>query len=394
MAKSPKIHAYSDLTSFDRLLLLIATLVHYPGIGSRSAKTTREQDSLASLRQQMQALASTLNLPEPDCSVHTLRKDLAALRSYGILDRNRHDWGYYVGTGAMNREELQFALNALSSQAKYQGDAQARRIYQTLSQRLKSLNLESKGELFYPVRAHLNRAIVHTDPEEMMRQQQHRDTLFHALDALESAILNGLPIELYLAKTPYKHPSTYRHVYPLQLLYHDVAWYLVMEDCDNGHLALSRIDRFKNHLKPLQEAGRGLEAQQKSLHLAHQLLQDGWGLNLGNPVEQQMERQGTLPLIAIKVRFFPPASRFIEEGERRHPKQKLIPGPPDEQTGELTYLDYSIKLPERSLNEFSFWVARHLENAQVLAPPNLVEKYRQSAQQLVARYTSPPHTSR
>lgn len=388
MPKRPTLHSYSDRASFDRLLVLIATLVHYPGVGSRSAKITSDQDSLESLQQHMQQLAETLGLNLPICSVHTLRKDLVTLRHYGILDRGRHDWGYYLGSGALNREELQFVFNALLSQAKYQGDAQARRIYQSLSQRLKPLNLDSKGELFYPVRAHLNRAIVHTDPEEMMRKQQYQDTLFHELEALENAILQGLPIELYLAKTPYKTKATYRHIYPLQLLYHDVAWYVVMEDCENEHLAISRVDRFKNHLKTLNETGRGLETQQKSLEIAHQLLHNGWGLNLGNPTEQQMERQGILPFTTVKVRFFPPVSQFIQEGERRHPKQKIVPGPKDEQSGELMYLDYSVKLPERSFNEFSYWVARHMNNAQVLAPPQLVEQHYQSAKRLVDRYTS------
>jgi predicted DNA-binding transcriptional regulator YafY len=388
MPKSPNLHSYSDQVSFDRLLVLIATLVRHPGVGSRSAKVTNDQDSLESVQQHMQLLADNLGLQLPHCSVHTLRKDLVTLRAYGILDRHRHDWGYYLGSGALNREELQIALNALLSQATYQGDAQARRIYQSLSQRLKPLNLESNGELFYPVRAHLNRAIVHTDPEEMMRQRQSQDTLFHQLAALESAMLQGLPIELYLAKTPYKTKSVYRKIYPLQLLYHDVAWYLVMEDCENGHLAISRVDRFKNYLKPLDDTGRGLDVQQKSLNIAHQLLHNGWGLNLGNPTDQQLERQGKLPLTTVKVRFFSPACEFVREGERRHPKQKIVVGPKDEQTGELAYLDYSVKLPERSLNEFSLWVARHLENAQVLAPLQLVEKHRESAQRSAARYTS------
>lgn len=387
MAKSMILHAYSDRAACDRLLLLIATLARYPGVGSRSDRVHRDQDSLVSVQQQMQQLAQSLGLTVPLCSVHTLRKDLVTLRNYGILDRHRHDWGYYLGAGALNREELQFALNALLSQAKYQGDAQARRIYQNLSQRLKPLNLESQGELFYPVRSHWNRAIVHTDPAEMMRQQEYRDTLFHQLDHLEQAILQGLPIELYLAKTPYQSKAVYRHIYPLQLLYHDVAWYLVMEDCENQHLAVSRLDRFKNYLQVLSEPGRSLAAQRQSLHCAHQLLRNGWGLNLGNPPEQQLERQGTLPLIAVKVRFFPPAAQFIQEGERRHPKQKIVLGPQDEETGDWQYLDYSLKLPERSLNEFSFWVARHLDQAQVLAPVQLVEKHRQAAQRLCDRYS-------
>jgi hypothetical protein len=39
-------------------------------------------------------------------------------------------WGYYLGTGAMSLAELQVAINALNSQAKYQQDTQVNRIYQ------------------------------------------------------------------------------------------------------------------------------------------------------------------------------------------------------------------------------------------------------------------------
>jgi predicted DNA-binding transcriptional regulator YafY len=386
MAKAPEIHPYSDRAAFDRLMVLIATLVKHPGIGSRSDKNAQDQDSLETLRSCMQAIAKELEVQLPIYSLHTLRKDLVTLRNYGIMDRNRHDWGYYLGTGAMNQDELRLALNALASQALYQADPRARRTYQTLSQRLKGLNLESKGTFFYPVRAQFNRAIIHTDPDEMIRKHQYRDTLFHNLEALEDAIVQGLPIELYLFRNLYNGKPDYRHIYPLQLLYYDVAWYLVMEDRDNGHLAVSRLDRFKQHLKVLNSVGRGAEAQSRSLQTAHQLLRNGWGLNLGNPQEQQMERQGILSLISVKVRFFPPASRFVEEGERRHLKQKITYGPEDETTGEAVYLDYRVPLPERSLNEFSFWVARHMDSAQVLAPPDLVAKHQQAASQLLKRY--------
>lgn len=33
MVKLPEIHPYSDRASFDRLMLLLAALVKYPGIG-------------------------------------------------------------------------------------------------------------------------------------------------------------------------------------------------------------------------------------------------------------------------------------------------------------------------------------------------------------------------
>jgi predicted DNA-binding transcriptional regulator YafY len=78
------------------------------------------------------------------------------------------------------------------------------------------------------------------------------------------------------------------------------------------------------------------------------------------------------------VRFFPSVSAFIAEGELRHPRQ-IIKKHPD-------YLDYSLKLPPRSLDEFSFWVNRYFNHAVVLSPPELVDKYRQAALSLVQRY--------
>ncbi len=42
-------------------------------------------------------------------------------------------WGYYLGTGAMSREELQVVFNVLTSAANDRGDPQVKRIHQTLT---------------------------------------------------------------------------------------------------------------------------------------------------------------------------------------------------------------------------------------------------------------------
>jgi hypothetical protein len=43
---------------------------------------------------------------------------------------------------------------------------------------------------------------------------------------------------------------------------------------------------------------------------------------------------------------------------------------------------------QRSRREFMLWVNKHLDKAQVLAPPKLVAEYRQAAQALLDRYQS------
>lgn len=106
-------------------------------------------------------------------------------------------FGYYLGTDAMNREELLSAFQAIASQAKYQKNPQGRKICEKLTKLLRGLDMELKGQLFYPVREHLNRAIIYTDPVEMLDRQEYRNTLFHQLDIVETAIVRGQAIELY-----------------------------------------------------------------------------------------------------------------------------------------------------------------------------------------------------
>lgn len=390
MAKKPTIHPYSDLLAFERLMLLIATLIKYPGVGafqSEETPTEGHRNGLQELQTYLQKTASELKIELTNYSLPTINKDLQRLRDYGILDRRMYRHGYYLGTGAMNQDELRVAWEALASAAKYQGNPQTRRIYETLNKRLRGLDLELKGQLFYPIRQYLNRAINYTDPEEMMAKRENRHNLFHQLDLVEAAICQGQAIEISRSSDPYQQNNTgLKQVWPLQLIYYDIAWYLICENYSNNHLVVARINRFKNYCQILTPTGRGLAAQQQSLAKAHKLLENGWGLNLGNIEEQQAELQGELKLKNVKVRFFPDVIPFILEGERRHDNQKITPGPKDKLTGKPAYVNYEILLPPRSLNEFSLWIHRHSHNAQVISPPELVEKHRQAAEALYQRY--------
>ena len=124
--------------------------------------------------------------------------------------------------------------------------------------------------MFYPVRTQLDRVIVYTDPKEMMAKgkYQSRGTLFEKLDALEAAIVKGQPVELYRWRNPYNPEKTgYEQVYPLQLIYADISWYLLQEDYKDGHLVVSRLDRFSDHFKVLDSKGRGSNIQWKNLHI-------------------------------------------------------------------------------------------------------------------------------
>lgn len=387
MARKATTHLYADLPAFERLMLLIATFLQYPGVGSSDSLQTKSgehHDALQEVLVRLKEVAQECDIDLPAYSAHTLRKDLRTLRRYKILGKRMYRWGYYLGTGPMSRAELQMALNALRSQAKYQQEPQVNRIYQTLMRRIGELELA--GEFCYPVRAQINRAIVYTNPEEMMARSKYRGTLFEKLEQLEAAIIRGRAIEIYRSRNPYQTGVThYMSVWPLQLIYSDIAWYLLHEDCQNGHLALSRLDRFSEHFKLLDSEGRGSTAQWQSLQVANRLLETGWGLYLGTIEDQQLERLGQLDFVNVTVRFFPEVMAFILEAEKRHPSQKIHEGSKT-QDGKPAYVDYKVKLPPRSLKEFSHWVYRFMGSAQFLEPLEMVEKHKQVAQELLARY--------
>ncbi len=392
MPKKPVIHPHSDELRFQRLMLLIATLVKHPGVGylESDERGLEDHNRLQEVQSYLREVAQEvrIDLPEGYPGISTIRKDIETLRRYHILDQGMYRWGYYLGTGVMSSKELQVAFHALASVAKYQGNSQAKRVHQILTKRLRKLDLELHGEFFYPVRQQLNRAIVHTDPDEMRDLGEYRDTLFDQLDIVEQAIYQGQVIEISRHSDPYGRKRVgLMQVYPLQLVYYDIAWYLIYEYYSNGHLAISRINRFKSHCEVLPYQGRGLAAQKQSLTNVHQLLENGWGLYLGELEEQQAELQGKLTFQKVKVHFFPEVIPFILEGDRRHLHQKIDPGPKDK-NGKPRYVEYTVKLPPRSLPEFSLWVYRHMDNAQIISPPDLAEKHRQAAIRLANRYNN------
>jgi hypothetical protein len=391
MAKKPVLHPYADRQSFERLMLLIATLVQHPGVGCcdtlAQSESGKHHNALDAVQTKLRTVAQSLGIELPDGypAIATIRKDMETLRDYGILDKRMYRWGYYLGTGAMSKEELKVAFNALTSMAHSQSDPQVRQVYYILEQRLRGLKLQFPGDLFYPVRAYLNRPIIYTDPKEMIAQGKYRHTLFHCLETVENAIAFGQLMELYRHKEPYKQQIGYMQVYPLQLFYHDIAWYVLYEYSDTEHLEVERVDRFKDYCRILNPQGRGQHKQRESLKVAQKLMATGWGIYLGTPEDQLLERQGKLSLEEVKVRFFPPVMDFIMEGECRHPCQKVRPK--QGSNGEYDYVDYIVKLPRRSFHEFSRWVYRHMGHAEVLSPPDLVEKHREAAQSLMSRYS-------
>ncbi|MGF1575537.1 MAG: helix-turn-helix transcriptional regulator, partial [Cyanophyceae cyanobacterium] len=318
----------------------------------------------------------------PPCSPHTLHKDLQTLRHYGILSEQMYRWGYYLGPSAMTEVEFNTALSALHSQATYQRDSQALEIFNSISQRRWGKGQSSKS--FYPVRAQINRSITPTDPTQVSRKGSATRTLYSALDTLETAILKGEALQIRRTSDPYQQGQKgSKSIWPLQLIHYDISWYIAYEQCDTQHLVIGRLDRFDDHCQVLSHPLRSRSQQLQRLQQVHELLENGWGLFLGEPEEQRQELRSQLSLTEITVRFYGSTIAFINEGGYRHPSQKILTS-----SGHSHYLDYQVKLPPRSHGEFMRWLNRFMGNVQILTPAGLAEQHAHWAEEQLQRYRS------
>ena len=372
----------------ERLILLIATLLKYPGVGYQQYDDDNQNhhNALLELQQKMNQLGKTLG-KDINPSTATLRKDLTTLRQWGLLEDRMYRHGYYLGTAVIDKDELKILFDGLNSQANNQGDPRLRALYNKLEKRLRGFALENDEDFFYPVRQNLNRTINYTDPIDIKKHSGKNDTLFHHINTIEQAIVQGNALEIILLRDPWNNwQQKIFTVYPLQLIFYDIGWYLAYEDCESGHLVINRINRYANHCLVIKELQRDIKLQYQQLQQVEKLLNNGWGLNLGTLAQQQNELAAVAQLIRVKVRFYDFMISFIQEGDNRHPKQILKPGPKDPLSGKLQYIDYCLKLPERSLPEFAIWVQRYMEYAQIIQPETLVTEALRKARNLVKRY--------
>lgn len=89
-----EMHKYSDRPSFDRILLLVATIAQNPGIAPSGADIT----PMVALLEGMKAIAIQQGIPWQEWQPGTIRKDLSVLRDYGILPSGTSlRGGYYLG---------------------------------------------------------------------------------------------------------------------------------------------------------------------------------------------------------------------------------------------------------------------------------------------------------
>ena len=256
----------------------------------------------------------------------TLRKDLEKLLTpYGFRCRNdnvRH--GYAIGTALLSAQRLREIHGVVSQAAGRLADPGAQGLLSELEQRLiwGGVALDQTS----PVRAFANRSIVSAAlvrPDSLAAERQ--------ADQLETAIVERRRVELerYASVASFADsPTGCFRAWPLQLLFHNIGWYLVYETDnigrDEGLIRTERIDRLA-----LRRSERGYrrseEAHSAALARLKMLLHHSGGIYFGDDLALQLQlcsptaRVRARALLTLRFSCQSWSFAFIREGLQRYP---------------------------------------------------------------------------
>jgi predicted kinase len=329
-------HSYTDWDSFNRLLTTIRFIGHHPFCWNPEQSSSLK--SLVSALQQQDLITGDRQA--------AVRKDIEqVLKPFGILPNFRMRRGYFLGSGILSERELLKAASLLQAQAKNIQDPAALAILETLQERLQ--RSQHDLEELYPVRAICNRTII--NPEMLPTSASAKTP-----DKLEAEIEAGQLLELKRFAGVGRfddQPNDFFRAWPLQIVFHNIAWYLGYEIADGpeaGLLQFERLDRLFRGRPQAQQ--RGLVAQRKALHRLQQLYQACGGLYLGTSAQAQQqflshdENIHAAAALHLELWLTDPIFSFVSEGTQRFPLGQMKMSP--KLTGNSSKLNALFSLPK------------------------------------------------
>jgi predicted kinase len=256
----------------------------------------------------------------------TLRKDLEKLLTpYGLRSRNdnvRH--GYCLGTALFSPPRLRELHNVVRQAAGRLADPSAQDLLAELDERLGWAGISADG--LPPVRSYARHAVVDT---ALVR----RDSLAapRRAEAIEAAIVEHRRVLLRRfpgVGTNLDSPDGELRVWPLQLIFHNVGWYLLFEDDqigqEQGLLRSERLDRLALG-SGLGDLRRSSEQHRSALARLERLLHQSGGIFFGGDLHQQLmlaspsAQRRAQALVTLRFHCAPWAFAFIREGLQRYP---------------------------------------------------------------------------
>jgi hypothetical protein len=234
-------------------------------------------------------------------------------------------------------------------------------------------------------------------------------SLASKISEVESAILEGKLLELnrVLGTARFTSESEgFFKAYPLQIVFHNIGWYLAYEYADGEKKGLFKFERLDRLLGNKLSEQRDRSAQEKSLKNLKILYESSGGIHLGNdPREQKLylssnKTEKAKVQISLELWVNNHIFSFISEGNRRFPinQMKMSPRSSKQEhkppytlslTGDDNFPNrFKLTLPKWCLDDVDLfrWIIGFGGQVKVVSPPELVEKIRVTGEAITQIY--------
>jgi hypothetical protein len=208
------------------------------------------------------------------------------------------------------------------------GDPTAQDLLAELDERLRWGGVLCEDAL--PVRVFANRSIVHPDMvrRDSLAVPQQAERLEAAITAGQRVVLERLSGSAQFEESP---PELMR-VWPLQLLFHNIGWYLAYEEDavgrEYGLIRTERLDRLG--LRQVDSGfTRPVGARRAGIERLTRLMERSGGIYFGEQADLQEQVASADPqvcrklFVTVRFRCTLPVYRFLREGLQRYPLNQL-----------------------------------------------------------------------
>jgi predicted kinase len=387
-------HSYTDRDAFFRLMTMIKFILHYPFLQSENE----------------QALHTLVNSLRQETNYHfssdLVRKDIEkVLKPYQILPNFAMRSGYFAGTGILSQAQLKQVFAEIQGLSKNTSNPLSLSIYEVLKKRLGWSKIQSKFN--YPIKTVANRLMIDID-------LLSDSVLLNKLEQVETGILNGNLVTLSRIIGTGRFANDQEgnfDAYLLQIIFYNYAWYVGLELAEGenkGLLRFERLDRLR--LVNFSQTTRNLTQQSNSLKNLEILLKASAGLFLGDNVTEQKayltlkgKARETIE-ITVELWFNENLFRFISEGTKRFPEQKMKMSKPahyharfsdsnklfclDESNDKKFPYCFQVILPKWTLKDVDLkrWILGFGGGIKVIQPLELQDLIKDTAQDIVDVY--------
>ena len=392
------LHRYSDRDAFMRLIGTFRFVAHHPFL------YVPGQGSLKTLVGAMESRGVI-----PPGYTDSVRRDFGEiLKPYGLMPQPSQIQGYFVGTAVLSKSELLRVFSSLAGQAQHLNDPVLLTTYERFRDRLTFLHPDLPSPA--PVRTVLQQPIVNL-------QTLPSDTASLAAsgnaERLEDAILQHQVLTLKRRRGTGRFGGEIEAAFqalPLQIVFHNIAWYLGYQQISDGLLRFERLDR----LEMLQVgAFTRTKAQQATAQQAlMRLYEASYGIYLGSSATEQQQLLSNRPEQRAAVEavcelwFSDSMFRFVSEGTQRFVgRQQMSPRLLGSamtalekktifclsKTGHSQFPNrFKVRLPQWVLThdvDFKRWVLGFGGHVKVIAPQALADNVQSIGQEIWKAYT-------